>query len=127
MSFNGHGHLGYRAEQAISALVASKTVRQAAASVNISERTLLRWLKLPEFQSRLRKARNEVLEAALEELKILTAEAVKILRDALRSENEFLRVKAATIVIDRGLKTIEMQDLEERVIALEQERPYERT
>jgi hypothetical protein len=51
----GHGaKFGRKQEEAIAALLTSRNVEEAAKLVKIAPRTLLRWLKVPEFEAAYR-------------------------------------------------------------------------
>jgi hypothetical protein len=48
----GHGaKFGRKMEEAIAALLSHRTIDEAAHSINIAPKTLLRWLRLPEFKA----------------------------------------------------------------------------
>jgi hypothetical protein len=51
------GKFGRKQEEAIAALLTQRNVEEAARSAGIGTRTLLRWLKVPEFQAAYRQAR----------------------------------------------------------------------
>jgi hypothetical protein len=54
----GHGaKFGRKKEEAIAALLSQPSIEQAARVAGIGPKTLLRWLKLPEFQAAYREAR----------------------------------------------------------------------
>jgi len=57
--------LGRKQEDAIAALLTQRNVEEAARAAGIGVRTLLRWLKLPEFQSSYRQARRDVFGQAI--------------------------------------------------------------
>jgi transposase-like protein len=50
--------LGRKQEDAIAALLTQRNVEEAARNAGIGARTLLRWMKLPEFQKAYREARR---------------------------------------------------------------------
>ena len=50
--------LGRKQEDAIAALLTQRNIEEAAKAAGISARTLLRWLKLAEFQTAYREARR---------------------------------------------------------------------
>src|SRR5216683_906172 len=55
----GHGtKFGLKQEQAIIALLTQRNVDEAARATGIAPNTLLRWMKEPEFDAALRKARR---------------------------------------------------------------------
>jgi len=43
--------LGRKQEEAIAALLSQRNIEEAAKTAGMSNRTMLRWLKLPEFQT----------------------------------------------------------------------------
>ena len=55
----GHGaKFGRKKEQAIAALLSQKSIEDAARVAHIGTNTLLRWMKLPEFDVAYRQARR---------------------------------------------------------------------
>jgi transposase-like protein len=52
----GHGaKFGRKHEEAIAALLSQRNVDEAARVVGVDPKTLLRWLKMPEFQAAYRR------------------------------------------------------------------------
>jgi hypothetical protein len=119
----GHGSkLGRKQEEAIAALLTQRNVEEAANAAGIGVRTLLRWMKLPEFQTAFRQARREAFGQAIARLQQGTAAAattlLKIMID--QSTPPSVRVRAADSVFNHAAKAIEIEDIEARVTALEQ-------
>lgn len=114
--------LGRKQEEAIAALLSQRSVEDAARVAGIGTRTLLRWLKLPEFQSAYRQARRDAFGQAVARLQQATSAAaatlLKIMVDP--STPASVRVRAADSVFNHSAKAIEIEDIEERVAALEQ-------
>jgi len=55
----GHGaKFGRKMEDAIAALLTQRNTEEAARSVGISTKTLLRWMLVPEFDAAYRQARR---------------------------------------------------------------------
>ena len=55
----GHGSkFGSKKDAAIEALLTQRNVEEAARAAGIGKQTLIRWLKLPEFQADYREARR---------------------------------------------------------------------
>src|SRR5712691_10187303 len=55
----GHGaKFGRKREEAIAALLSQRNVEEAARAVGINPNTLLRWMKLPEFEKAYLAARR---------------------------------------------------------------------
>jgi DNA-binding MurR/RpiR family transcriptional regulator len=117
----GHGEkLTRKAEQAIAALLEHPTIAEAARACGVSERSLLRWLQRPDFQKRYREAQRAIVDGAIGELQAATVEAVKTLRRNLNCGNAFAENSAAQAVLTHSLKALEMQELQQRLEALEE-------
>jgi hypothetical protein len=119
----GHGEkFGRKQEEAIAALLSQRNVEEAARVAGVGARTLIRWLKLPEFQKAYREARREAFGQAVARLQQGTAAAattlMKIMIDP--SAPASVRVRAADSVFNHAAKAIEIEDIEARVAALEQ-------
>ena len=72
----GHGEkFGRKQEEAIAALLTQRNIEDAARTAGIGARTLIRWLKLPEFQNAYRQARREAFGQAVARLQQGTAAA----------------------------------------------------
>ena len=56
----GHGaQLGRKMDAAIAALLTHRSIEEAAKATGIGTQTLMRWMKLPEFDSAYREARRD--------------------------------------------------------------------
>jgi hypothetical protein len=119
----GHGEkLPRRKEQAISALLLHATLSEAATALAVDESTLRRWLREDTaFQTAYRDARRAVVQQAITQVQRATGEAVETLRNIMQDAEApaSSRVVAARVVLDMSLHTIEIEDLEQRVAALE--------
>ena len=61
----GHGaKFGRKQEEAIAALLTQRNIDEAAKAVGIATNTLLKWMKLPEFQTAYREARRAAFGAS---------------------------------------------------------------
>ena len=109
-------------ERSIELPLTERNVEEAARAAGIGVRTLLRWLKLPEFQSSYRQARRDVFGQAIARLQQGTSPAattlLKIMIDP--STPASTRVRAAECVLVHAAKAIEIEEIEARVAALEQ-------
>jgi len=118
----GHGaKFGRKKEEAIAALLSQRNVEEAAHVAGIGTRTLLRWLKLPEFQAAYRQARREAFSQSVARLQQASGAAVSTLLKIMVDPNApaSTRVRAADSVLDHGAKAIELEDIEVRVSELE--------
>ena len=118
----GHGSkLARKQEDAIAALLSQRSIEDAARVCGVGERTLIRWLKLPEFRGEYLKARREVVQQAVARMQQATGAAGTIALKLMTDPNvpAAVRLRAAEFVFDRAIKGIEIDDIEARVSDLE--------
>jgi hypothetical protein len=118
----GHGaKFGRRKEDAIVALLTTRTTEEAARAVNVSPKTLLRWQKEPEFDLAFRAAKRAAFGQAIGRLHHLSSAAVTTLGKVMleSATPPATRVRAADSILNHTTKAIEIEDLEARVVALE--------
>ena len=110
-----------REARAIAALISQPTATAAAAAAGVGDRTLRRWMARPDFSRRLRTAQNEVLDQAFGTLRVATVEAVAALREIVGDQAgaKSARVAAARVVLDGARRAFQMEELEQRLQALE--------
>lgn len=115
------GKFGRKQEEAVAALLTQRNVEEAARAAGIGTRTLLRWLKIPEFQAAYRQARREAYGQSIARLQQASGAAVstllKVMVDSTAPAST--RVRAADSVLDHSAKAIELEDIEARLTALE--------
>ena len=110
----------FRADPALlAALAGGQPVEAAARVAHVSERTTRRRLGDPTFQRALADARRIVLGQALGVLTDAATAAARTLRALLDAESESVRVRAATAILDAARAHVELDDLAQRVVALE--------
>jgi hypothetical protein len=114
--------LGRKQEDAIAALLTQRNVEEAARTAGIGVRTLLRWLKLPEFQTAYRQARRDAFGQSIARLQQGTSAAATTLLKVMidPSAPASVRVRAADSVLIHASKAIEIEEIEARLAALEQ-------
>jgi hypothetical protein len=118
----GHGSkFGRKKEEAIAALLTQRNVEEAARVAGIGTRTLIRWLKIPEFAAAYLEARRAAVSQSNARLQQASSAAVstllKIMVDGSAPASS--RVRAADRVLDHAKQAIEREDIEVRVAALE--------
>ena len=108
-------------EEAIAALLTQRNIEEAARAAGIGTQTLLRWLKIPEFQTAYREARRAAFSQSIARLQQATTAAVSTLLKVMVDPNTpaSTRVRAADSVLDHSAKAIEIEDIEARVAELE--------
>ncbi|HKD05895.1 MAG TPA: hypothetical protein VKB79_08330 [Bryobacteraceae bacterium] len=119
----GHGaKFGRKQEEAIAALLTQRNVEDAAKSVGIAPKTLIRWMQVPDFQTAYREARRAAFGQSIARLQQASSAAVSTLLKIMVDPNapHSVRVRAADSVLDHSKQAIEIEDVEVRVAALEQ-------
>jgi len=101
------------------ALAGGQTVRDAARSAGIGERTATRRAADPAFCRRVAELRSEMVARAAGQLADGMAQAVATLRGLLRAESESVRLAAARSILEIGPRLRETAELEERLAAIE--------
>ena len=113
--------LSSKQRQAIQSLLAGCTKSQTAAAVGVTPRTLSRWLADPTFRAALTTATDDALANAAHRLAGTLDDAVTVLTEVMTNKDarDPDRLRAADLVIHRGLDLIQQKQLIERIAALE--------
>jgi hypothetical protein len=112
--------------KALAALLSEPTVKAAAAKVGIGERTLHTWLREPAFDAAYTAARHDAVGRAMGRLQHATGLAVDALVEVLdirTPAHAGVRVAAAKVILDYALRFRELDELENRIAALENGMP----
>jgi hypothetical protein len=108
-------------EQAIIALLANRTVEEAARACKTPVRTLFRWLKEHDFDAAYRAAKKDAFGQGIARLHYLSSAAVstlgKVMLDA--ATPPATKVRAADSILNHTIRAIETEDLDARLAALE--------
>jgi hypothetical protein len=117
----GHGEKRSRnMERLITALLSHPTVEAAAKSISVADTTVWRWMQRPEFQAAYAKARRECMRQVTAKLQEASGEAVEALREIQRGgESESARVSAARTILEMAIKAADIEDIQQRLDALE--------
>jgi hypothetical protein len=118
----GHGaKFGRKKEEAIVALLAHRTIEEAARSIGIDPKTLFRWMKEPEFDAAYRAAKRAAFAQSIARMHHLSSAAVSTLGKIMLDSTTppATRVRAADSILDHTAKAIEIEDIEARVLELE--------
>ncbi len=109
--------LSTKQAQALPHLAAGKTMANTATAVNVSERTVYRWLNDPQFKESYLALRDVEAEIASVELRGLMLKAATTLAKAMDHDDPYVSLRAAQTALNTSLKT---QDYEEakRIVRL---------
>jgi len=117
-----NGRLSSSQCRAISALLSSRTVGDAASQAEVGVRSLHRWLKEdPHFQTALAEAESQAISAASRMLVSLADRAVDVIEETMEDlmAGPAVRLRAAQSTLDYLLRLREVMSLEARVASLE--------
>jgi hypothetical protein len=98
---NQNAQLSEQQQTAVRALLLESTIRRAAVTVGVDERTVYRWLHEPAFKQALDEAREEAFQGVQCELRGAAALAAKTLREVMgdAGASPSARVGAALTVL----------------------------
>ena len=103
----------------IVALAAGQTIRDAAASASLSERTVARRLQESAFRQEVANTRTLMVSQAVGMLADAASDAVATLRSLLSAESDTARLGAARAILDAGPRLRESEELAARIEAIE--------
>ena len=108
-------------EKVIACLIAQPTITLAAQEAKISQSTMFRWLNDSDFQAAYRKAKREIVNHALTQVQKSVTKAVETLLDVMgNGVVESAKVSAAKAILELAIRAVEIEDLDERIEALEE-------
>lgn len=107
--------------KAIAALLTEPTIGAAATAAGVGERTLYTWLGDAGFRVVYLAARREAVGQAVAQLQRISSEAVLVLQSVMNDATKpaSARIAAARSVLEFSIKAVEMEELEQRLVALE--------
>ena len=118
------GALSTKQARAVSALLSSKTVAEAAQQAEVGERTLTRWLSSDlQFRQALSLAEGDLIDSASRRLLQIQTGAIDTIEGMLADDAEVsdaVRLRAAQAALDYLFKMRELRQIEQRLAALEQ-------
>lgn len=104
---------------AIAFLLIEPTIAAAAEKAGVSEGTLIRWMKEPDFDAAYRDARRKVVERSIGRLQGASGEAVEALQRNLKCGAPPAEIAAARAILDKAIQGLELSDLQAKVARLE--------
>lgn len=110
-------------EDLILALATCRDITSAANKLNISRQAVYNRLRKPEFRERLQQERDAKFMIANDKLTDSMASAIETLNSALYDKKcpYGVRIKAAQVIIDLTLKSVEQMEILERIVVIEEQ------
>ncbi len=105
--------------RAIPFILQGKTIAEGCEKAGISLETFYQWMRIPVFQEEFQRQRKAIVDSALHTLKLSSSRAAETLISLLDSDREDIRFKNACAMLEHIGRLIEVEDIEERLSALE--------
>lgn len=118
----GHGtKFGRKKEQAIAALLTQRNMEDAAKVADVSLTTLKRWTELPEFKAAYLQARRAIVFQTNARMQQNCSAAASVLLKLMAdpATPPSVRGRMAQCILENANKSIEVEEMELRVAALE--------
>jgi hypothetical protein len=118
---NSETGISTKQQKAIAALLSERTAKDAAKRAGIGERTLYNWLAEPAFRAALRSAEKDILDVVTRRLSAGQSLALDTLETLIqKAKHESTRLTAAVSWLTMFMKYHELNDIDERLTALEE-------
>ena len=101
-------------------LLAAPSLEDGCKRARVSKVTVYAWLKQENFRQKLKHQQDEIIERALDILKVNISKATETLVKLLDSDKEGIQARAAEDIIEFAQKALEHEELEKRIEALEE-------
>ena len=108
-------------QKAITALLEQPTIQKAAEQAGCGVTTLHRWLNDKDFMAAFKAAKKEIVTQTISRIQGASGKAVDALVEILTDGDcpPSTRVSAARTILEMTHKSIEIEDLQERLDAIE--------
>ncbi len=116
---DGQNKLTNRQLLAIPFILSSASVEEGCKKARVSRTTFYTWLKNDEFKAELKRQRDEMIQGAFDRLKCAISKATIELIKLMDSSREDIKRLACKDVIELAFKSIELEEIEERLVKVE--------
>ena len=100
-------------------LAGGSTVKHVSVELKVGQRTVYDWIDDPKYKLLIARFRRRMLDRAVGLMTEATTKAVMTLRKLLDSEDEPIRLRAASSLLDHSIRLREQCEFNERLAALE--------
>lgn len=106
-------------ERLAAMIAAGRSIKAAAAEIEIGERTAHSWLADPRYRTFVAELRGRMMDESVGRLAEATSEAVGTLKALLNDGSSNVRLRAATSILDVAVKLREHVELDARMLRIE--------
>lgn len=114
--------LNQRQERFLKAMLETTSIEQACAVASITKNTAYKYLKDETFMKEYRALRRELMQQVTATLQKSSSDAVKTLNEVMLDVDATpnSRVQAAKNILEMAYRSLELDDIQERLEAIEQ-------
>lgn len=114
--------LNIRQDRFLKALLEAPNIEQACKQAGINKTTGYKYLKDPIFLEEYRKIRREAMQVVTSRLQKASEEAVAVLHEVMMDKESppASRVQSAKNVLDIAYRSVELDDIQERLESMEE-------
>jgi len=109
-------------EDFITSLLTQPSIAAAAREIDLPDKTARRWLKLDHFQQAYQQAKQDRFTNALDMLQSGIGTAMETLHKHMTSDETppAVQLRAAQLWLEQAIKSHEMNEMEQKIAALEE-------
>lgn len=108
-------------DELVSVLLQSRTQREAARVLGLSENTISKRMRDNSFKKKLSERRRKIFDEVNSQLTAASVEAAGVLRELLESTNETIRYSTASRILSLTESYLTATEIMSRLEALEQQ------
>ena len=112
-------NISAKQQEFITEFIQTGSIKFTCQKTGIVKQTYYNWLNNPDFKEELKKQQEIYYENSLSAIKTLFALAVETHEELLKSDNEYVRLRAANSVINKNARILEAVEHRERIKNLE--------
>src|SRR5438046_553132 len=117
------GDLSAKQQLFIVALLTPMSIEAASRTIGIADKTAHRWLKLTHVQQALKDAKQQIYQAAIQELQLGLQDAIRGLKRHMLADvepNSATQIKALIYWIDKNILLEDIEALKAKIALIEQ-------
>jgi len=108
-------------KEVILEFVKTGNVEQACENIGVARSTYYEWMKIPEFKEEIKQQQEQVYESTVSNMKYLFSKAVETQEQLLNSENERIKLRVSSSIINNTVKLLEVASFKERLEQIEKQ------
>jgi hypothetical protein len=107
-------------ERLLAALLTYNTIGEAADAVGITRPCIAQIMEGPQFVMAYAKARQQIIDRAVDLLQVCSQEAVATIRQELKAAKSTDRLRAAGLIMENVVRLSEARDIAQKLVELKE-------